>query len=402
MPDLEYLQGQYFEAIEAQRDALTQPLIDGTGMIGEAREKFAKAHQAAQDIHAEIKHWQTEAELRKHGPRDLGMGQKQLAPEFAEFMRPGSLQKEYWLKPGADQVLVKGADLRKFYGTGDTGGGTSGAGYWYTTEQWPEVIMGLQAASGVLEAGPTLVITNHLRPIQIPVLTADATAVAGAEGSDATAAETVATGAMLSAYRYDGALSVSAETIMSADLSPGVDELMSTFAVRALADQTAAQLALGDGTTEPVGVFTASIVTAGVTAASATAVLPDEMIGLVKSVGKGYRKRSQLVVSDVLHTHMLKWKDDTDAYVLRSTDGGGYQFAGYPVFTEPQADQTSMSASEVHAVFGSFADGLVVRFSPFLFAKDDSNPLLVLFRFAQWIDAAVTDTAALRSLKMGT
>lgn len=331
-------------------------------------------------------------------PFTSGMTTKQLDPEFAEFMRPGSLQKDYWAKPGAEQTVCRASEFtRKFYAYDDTSGADSGAGFFWTPELYHNVVMGLVESSGVLEANPTLVITNHLRDVQVPILVTDAVATVGVEGSDATAAETVGDGITLGHYRYDGVFTVSAETIMTS--SYNLDALLAEFASRAVANQVAAQLALGDGATEPAGLFTAGITTAGKTAAAATSVMADEMIDLVKSVGKGYRKRSKLVVSDVLHTHMLKWKDDTDAYVLRSVDGGGYQFAGLPVFTEPQADQTSMSASEIHAVCGDFS-GFFVRMTPMLFNKDDSNPLVVKYRFAIWIDSAVADAAALRHLVM--
>ncbi len=330
-------------------------------------------------------------------PRD-GAVTKQLDPEWREFMTPGSVTKEYWARPAAEMTICKASDFtRKFYAYDDTSGADSGAGFFWTPELYRNVVMGLVESSGVLEANPTLVITNHLRDVQVPILVTDATATAGVEGSDATAAETVGDGITLAHYRYDGVFSVSAETAMSA--SYNLDALLAEFASRAIANQVAAQLALGDGTTEPAGLFTAGITTAGKTAASATSVTADEMIDLVKSVSKGYRKRSKLVVSDVLHTSLLKLKDDTDSYVLRSVDGGGYQFCGLPVFTEPQADQTSMSASEIHAVCGDFS-GFFVRMTPMLFHRDDHNPLVLSFRFAIWIDSAVADAGALRHLVM--
>jgi len=327
-----------------------------------------------------------------------GMSRKSVDPAWRDFMTPGSLTKEYWISPAAEQTVGRLSRLTtKAYLTSDTGGGTSGAGYWFTDEQYRDVLMGLQAASGVLEADPTFVVTNHLRDIQVPVLTADATATVGVEGSDGTAAETDGTVATLGHYRYDGVFSVSGETILSAEYA--VDELMSTYASRSIANIVAAKLAMGVAATpEPSGVFTSSTTT-GVTAASQTAVTADEVLDLTKSVGKGFRKGAKLVMSDVLHTSLLKLKDDTDGYLLRSLDGGGYQFAGYPVFVEPQADQSGLSAGEIHAVFGDF-NSYFVRMTPMLFHKDESNPLVVKYRFGIWLDAKVGVAAGLRNLKL--
>jgi HK97 family phage major capsid protein len=264
---------------------------------------------------------------------------------------------------------------------------------------YKSVIMGLQDASGVLEANPTLVVTNHLRSIEVPVLVADATATAGVEGVDATAAETDGGHVGLDAYRYDGKFTVSAETVMSADFN--VDQLMSTYASRCVAAKVAEMLAVGNNTGEPNGLFTAA--TVGKTTASSTVVTPEEMIDLTKSVGKAYRKNASLIVSDALHTQMLQWRTDdgggagTGSFVMRSLEGGGYQFAGCPVYVEPQADQGTVSAAEVHAVFGD-PSGFIVRTTPMLFAKDESNPLIVVYRFAIWMDCDLADAGCVRSL----
>jgi HK97 family phage major capsid protein len=275
---------------------------------------------------------------------------------------------------------------------------TTGAGFFFTPELYDRVVMGLLAASGVLEADPTVITTNHLRPVQVPVLQVDAVSTAGTEGSAATDTNTEGDAITLGAFRFDGAFSCSAEVLMASEFD--LENLLSTFAIRATANRVAAQLALGAGTTAPTGLFTAGKVTSGVTASGTTDVTPDEVLALVKSVPKGYRKTSKLVVSDALHTLMLQWKNEHDDYLLRSLDGGGYQFAGLPLFTEPAADQTSISAAEVHAVAGDFS-GYFVRTTPLFFKRTDGDdPLNPRFTFALWLDAQIVDANALRSLVM--
>ncbi len=329
-------------------------------------------------------------ELSAHRPKEG----RQIDEELKAFVTTGE-SKDYWCRPQVEQVFGKVSDFAtKTYLSTDVAPGSSGAGHFFVPELYRDVVMSLQDSSGVLEADPTLVVTNHLRPIQVPVLTVDATATAGTEGDDATDAETEGGVLTLGHFRYDGKFTVSAETAMSAEYD--VSNLMATFGSRAVANKVAEMLALGAGTTEPLGALTDA--TVGVTTASQTAVTPNEMLALCKSVPKGYRKRSKLVVSDALHAAMLAWKDDSDQYLLRSLEGGGYQFAGYPVIVEPAADQSGLSAGEVHAVFGDWS-GYFVRMTPLLFHRDDHNPLVVVFRFALWLDAAIADTAALRSLK---
>lgn len=349
--------------------------------------------QTVLDVRAEKVRRAEMAALESSAPAHVG---RPVDSEFKEFCRPGSGVTEYWVRPKAEQIVGKASNLleTKAYLTTDTAPATSGAGYWFTDELYRQIVMGIQDASGVLEADPTIVITNHLRDIQIPVLSVDAVATAGVEGSDATATETDGSAVTLGKFRYDGKFSVSAETIMAAEY--GVDELMATYASRAVANRVAEMLAMGDGTTEPGGAFVES--TLGTTAASQTAVTAKEMLEFTKTLSKGYRKTARLVVSDALHTQMLEWTDDNGAYLLRSLEGGGYTFAGKPVFLEPQADQGGVSAAEVHAVYGDFS-GMIIRMSPMLFHKDDSNPLVVVYRFAIWLDSLVADANALVHLK---
>ena len=249
--------------------------------------------------------------------------------------------------------------------------------------------------SGVLEAWPTVVLTNHRRPINVPRVTADATASAGPEGSAATDTNSTGDDITLNAYRYDGRFTVSIELLMASEIN--LEELLTDLASRAIANQVAAQLALGDGTTEPAGVFTSGVVTTGVTAAAETSITVDEaMECCTTALPKGYRKQAK-VVSDELFTSLLTARDDNGQFMLRTLDGGGSTFCGKPMFQEPAADQTSISTGEIHLVAGDFERGLLFRSTPMLFKRTDGDdPPNPVFHFAAWVDSAIADTAALR------
>jgi HK97 family phage major capsid protein len=179
----------------------------------------------------------------------------------------------------------------------------------------------------------------------------------------------------------------------------GLESLLGTFAQRAIQNKVSAYLALGAGTTEPTGAFTAAIVTAGKTAASQTTIAVDEWVDLMKSIPKGARKGARIVASDVAHTELLKAKSGMGDYLLDTVDGGGYSFAGAPLYTEPQADQTSMSTGEVHVVAGDWSS-FFVRMTPMYFKRTDGDdPLNPLFTFAIWMDSNLVGPD-LRSLKM--
>ena len=391
---IQELSRKYRATTDAAERRLLQQQIDR--LDAEAAADGIAARQALLD------HLDGDASVAMARARDAAAGSASRgldSAELREFVTPGSTTTDLWVKPSQEQVLTSAAAFAKrdahTYLTTDTG--TIGSAYYFTPELYQNVVLGLLSASGVLEANPTVLVTDHLRDIQVPVLSSDAVASAGTEGSAATAAHTTGTSVTLGAHRFDGVFTVSVEMLMSSEYN--LEQLLSTFAVRATANKVAAMLALGNGTTEPQGLFYAGAVTAGATTASATAATMDEMIAAGKAVPKGYRKNSRWVVSDVLHTALLALKNGEGDYLLRTIEGGGEQFMGRPLFTEPQADQSGMSATEVHCVTGDFS-GFFVRLSNLFFRRSDSDPLNPTFHFAIWLDAKVADANALRSLVM--
>ena len=374
-------------------DRLTKQIIDIAEELDTdamERREYDEARQRAANIAANVA-------TSVYGPGNASSGPTH--DEVRTFVTPGSPVRDLWLRPAAEEHICRAAELGR---RGDTvpyltTPNSTGADHFFVPELYNQVAMGMLAASGILEANPTVITTNHLRPILVPYLSSDATATAGTEGSPATAAHTAGNGITLGAFRYDGLFSVSIETLMASEFN--VENLLTTFAIRATANKVAAMLALGNGTTEPQGLFDTAAVVMGVTTASTTLATADEVLALTKSVSKGYRKQSVLVTSDVLHTQLLQLKDGQGDYLLRSIEGGGQQFAGKPLYVEPQADQSGMSATEVHAICGDFA-GYFVRLSPMLFRRSDADPLNPQFSFAVWCDAKVVDANSLRALLM--
>ena len=395
-------------ALRDQKGELNSDLIDAVaaGNMGLAARLGKQVAQIQADLdddaaarkergwdECQARGWDHAAPL--HGNHSAGAGVDR--EQLRALCTPGSAVTDLWVKPQVEQAMAPASSFTRqahSYLTTDTA--TIGSAYYFTPELFREVVTGLLDASGVLEANPTIITTDHLRDIQVPVLTADAVATAGTEGSAATDANTEGDVVTLGAYRYDGVFSVSAEMLMSSEYD--LETLLSTFAVRAIANKTAAMLALGNGTTQPAGLFTSAVVPVGVTAASSTAVTVDEVLQLTKALGKGYRKQAKLVVSDVLHTALLQEKDDNGQYLMRSVETGGYEFAGRPVIMEPWADQSGMSAAETHAVYGDFTAGYIVRVSPMFFRRSDADPLNPQFTFACWIDGKIVDDNALKSL----
>ena len=322
-----------------------------------------------------------------------------VSAELRALVTPGSPTTDLWVKPPREIVMGTPNQFaqRSDFLTTDTG--TIGSAYYFVPVLYKQLVMGLLEASGVLEAQPTMIVTDHLRPIQVPVLTAEASAVAGTEGSPASDTNPTGSKVDLGAIRFDGRFSVSVEMLMASEYN--LESLLATFATRAIANKVAGMLALGNGTTEPLGLFTAGAVTVGKTCASATVPTLSEFIQMAKALGKGYRKTARTVVSDAFHTSLVQMLSGDAQYYFDPLEAGGEKFMGKAMYTEPQADQTSMSASEIHAVHGDFS-GFFVRTSPVFFRRSDADPLNPIFSFAIWMDSAVADANSLVSLKMGT
>ena len=72
---------------------------------------------------------------------------------------------------------------------------------------------------------------------------------------------------------------------------------------------------VGNGTTQPTGIFTENGGTVGVTAASATAITVDEIISLVHALKAPYRKNAKFLMNDATVALLRKLKDQNGQYL---------------------------------------------------------------------------------------
>jgi HK97 family phage major capsid protein len=176
------------------------------------------------------------------------------------------------------------------------------------------------------------------------------------------------------------------------------------MAGRAVANKVSEAVAVGAGSTEPLGLFTAASV--GATAASATAIAPTDMFKLFTSMGKAYQKTGAWVVSAPLYRQMLGWEDTAGSYMLRPADHAANSFLGRPLYVETnvttQGTGSNLAAGEVHCCFGDVSQ-FVVRTTPMMFKHDDGGDDFAKFvqriAFAVWIDSALVVPSAVKSLK---
>lgn len=162
--------------------------------------------------------------------------------------------------------------------------------------------------------------------------------------------------------------------------------------------------AVGTGSGQPTGLMLAP--TVGKTAASATAIDPDELIDLVHSVKAAYRRNGKFLVNDLTVSYLRKLKNaTTDEYVWQDSLVAGVPstLLGYPVLTDPDVDGTL--AIDAYTVgFGDIgraynirnAGGITIQRLNELYAGNGQ----VGFRVYARTDGQTVDPNAFKALKM--
>lgn len=112
----------------------------------------------------------------------------------------------------------------------------------------------------------------------------------------------------------------------------------------------------GDGTGKPLGILAASGgAEVGVTAASATAITADEVINLVYSLKRTYRKNAVFILNDQTIAALRKLKDGNGAYMWQPALVAGEpdKLLGYPVYTSAYMPTVEAGAKTI--IFGDLS-----------------------------------------------
>jgi len=112
----------------------------------------------------------------------------------------------------------------------------------------------------------------------------------------------------------------------------------------------------GNGTGKPLGILAASGgAEVGVTAASATAITADEVINLVYSLKRPYRKNAVFILNDQTIAALRKLKDGNGAYMWQPALVAGEpdKLLGYPVYTS--AYMPTIEAGAKTIIFGDLS-----------------------------------------------
>lgn len=283
----------------------------------------------------------------------------------------------------------KQRDLTK--GTATAGGHTVGTGF------YAQLIDHLIDVSGVLQAGPTVLVTDKGDSIPIPRTTAHSTAES--EKAEATAiaeSDPAFNQLVLGAYKYPVALQISYELLE--DTYVDLLGYIAMQAGRAVGNAFGTRLVTGTGTSQPQGVATAA--TTGVTgsASVAGAFTADNLIDLHYSVIAPYRNSPDCawLMRDATMGAVRKLKDSQNQYLWQPSlqVGAPDTLLGKPVRTDPNVAAVALSARSV--LFGDFSRYFVRQVKDIRFERSDDFAFtsdLATFKCVLRGDGGLADTS---------
>ena len=158
----------------------------------------------------------------------------------------------------------------------------------------------------------------------------------------------------LDAHKLHVAVKVTEELLY--DNAFGLENYIITQFAKALANAEEGAFFNSNGEGKPLGIFAdkggGEI---GVTAASATAITADEIINLVYSLKRPYRKNAKFIMNDNTVAVLRKLKDGNGAYLWQPSMQAGEadRLFDYPVLTSPYVP--TIAAGKPVIAFGDFS-----------------------------------------------
>lgn len=339
---------------------------DQTGPDGDQRAKF-------------------EATLRSFLAQDQPVG----APRALTISPDVQIRNYAQARAIAHEFRTQQRDLSK--GTATAGGHTVGTGF------YAQLIDHMIEVSGVLQAGPTVLITERGDNIPIPRTTAHSTATSEiAEGAAITESDPAFNQLVLGAYKYGVLVQVSYELLE--DTYVDLTGYLSMQAGRAVGNAFGTRLVTGTGTSQPQGAATAA--TLGVTGGAGVtgAFTADNLIDLHYSVIAPYRNSPDCawMMRDATLGTARKLKDSQGQYLWQPSliVGAPDTLLSKPVRTDPNVAAVALSARSV--LFGDFSRYFVRQVRDIRFERSDDyafNQDLATFKAVLRGDGGLADTS---------
>ena len=158
---------------------------------------------------------------------------------------------------------------------------------------------------------------------------------------------------LLDAHKLTVAVKVTEELLYDSAF-PLESYIMNQF-TKALSNAEEDAFLNGDGNKKPLGIFASTGgADIGVTTASATAITADELVNLVYSLKRPYRKNAAFIINDQTLAAIRKLKDNNGNFMWQPslTQNEPDRILGYPVYTSAYVPTIASGASVI--AFGDF------------------------------------------------
>lgn len=195
-----------------------------------------------------------------------------------------------------------------------------------------------------------VITTHHER--KIPVALGHSVAQWTTENSAYTESNPTFGQKQIDAYKLTDLCRVSVELLK--DSTFDIEAYLRQEFARAFGIAEEEAFCVGNGTTQPTGIFTANGGTVSVTAASATAITVDEIISLVHALKAPYRKNAKFLMNDATVALLRKLKDQNGQYLWQPSVQAGTpdRLLGYEIYTSPYVPVAQAGALAI--AFGDF------------------------------------------------
>ena len=232
----------------------------------------------------------------------------------------------------------------------------SAGGYTVGSSVASRIIESLKSTSGMIESASSIS-TATGNDLAYPTMddTANEAVIAAETDARRSGPDVVFGSIPLKAFTYDsGIILISNELI--ADSAVNVE----TIVIKALTDRISRKLqkdfTIGDGVTEPSGVTTQS--TLGITTASTTAVVADEILDLQYSVDDAYQLNGKYMMNSQTLLAVAKIKDGDGNYLINNAvTGMGKEIFGKKVIINNNMPNVGTGAKPI--LFGDFTQYMV-------------------------------------------
>lgn len=295
-------------------------------------------------------------------------------------------------------------EIRSFESKGEkrdlTEGSATAGGNLVTSTLYDRVIDKFTEEGVALAAGATLLETASGEDMLVPTVTGYSTGALVAEGGTIGESDPAFGQATISVYKYAAIVEASSELIEDNGVgSFNVLNFVADQGGAAVARALSAAWTAGSGSSQPNGYDNC---TAGVTAASATAITANELIDLQHSITAPYRIGAAWAMNDSTLKAVRKLVDSNGQYVwqpgLRVSNPD--ELLGAPVYTDTNMEEIATAKKTV--VYGNFTRGYFCRIAGGVRVESSNAPAfttdLISTRFIVRGGGNIIDTNALRHL----